>query len=122
MKNDQKIPFAVFVVVETNNGLYAATTRVEGGIGLPGGKIDKGETLLDAAYRECAEEGWLINKIDDKILHEYVVDDKLIIWLYGKDAVKLDSYKEKGRIEPIEKSLEELSKSGFGNEFLINLK
>lgn len=49
--------YAVFVVVKYKDG-YAATTRDKGAepIGLPGGKVDPGETPIQAAYRECKED------------------------------------------------------------------
>ena len=52
--------FAVFAYNLRGNGDVASVTRPEGGIGLPGGKVEKGENEIEALRRECEEEGWLI--------------------------------------------------------------
>lgn len=114
-------PFAVFVVSLTKTNMIAATTRAfdksEGGkIGLPGGKIDMGENPKQAAYRESKEEGWDI-EIGEKI-HEDYIDGKLIFWYKGMNPKKLINFKEKNRIKPIEVTIEDISSSGYGNEFI----
>jgi 8-oxo-dGTP pyrophosphatase MutT (NUDIX family) len=114
--------FAVFVIAPTGGGLYAGTTRAkdrgEGGrIGLPGGKVDLGEGPEEAAIREAAEEGWeVMGPLE--VVHTGLVDGRLVYWYRGIGAKKLEHFKEEGRIEPIEVTLEELSMSGYGNEFL----
>ena len=123
MKKSNNKFFAVFVLVNTINDLYAATTRPsdigeEGQIGLPGGKIDEGENILDAAYRECKEEGWEVKEIHPDPINIDYIEGKKIIWLKAKSASKLKTYKEMKRLKPIEKSLLEISKSGYGNSFV----
>lgn len=119
--------FAVFLVAHPIGSRYAnpvlaATTREGGGIGigLPGGKIDPGETPEGALRRECAEEGWLIpTEASLRKIHEDLVEGKLIAW-YACDhyVSKRDTYKEQGRITPVEVSWPEMATTGMGNQFL----
>jgi hypothetical protein len=119
-------PFAVFVLVKLPNGKYAATTRAEdkgeqGKIGLPGGKVDPNEDPKIAAIREAEEEGWKINSIGS-IVASRMVDNRPVIWYSGHDAEILTDYKEKKRgIVPITVSKHEISNSGYGNEFILQL-
>lgn len=122
MKNKTQHPFAVFVVAQVAGGLYAATTRAKdrgeaGRIGLPGGKVDPGESPEQAAIREAAEEGWRITGPLRKI-HEGIVEGRLVWWFAAPRAEVLVVYKEQGRITPVEATLEEIASSGYGNEFL----
>jgi predicted NUDIX family NTP pyrophosphohydrolase len=110
MKVSDFKPFAVFVLATTKEGGYAAGTRPEGGIGLPGGKVDPGETPLEAATREANEEGWNI-LIEKEPFFKY--NKKW--WFKGKNAVRLTEYKEKHRIKNIVLSLEEIQNSGYDN-------
>jgi NUDIX domain len=112
-------PFAVFAVVRVDGG-FAATTRPtdrgeSGRIGLPGGKVDQGENAISALKRECEEEGWKIYNINPTVFHEELIDDKTIQWFTAKSAIKLDNYKEKGRITPIVATREQILNSGFRN-------
>lgn len=115
--------YASFVVIKLSNGKIAATTRPyekskNKKIGLPGGKVEKGETPKEAAYRECKEEGWGVKKIN-KIIASKMVDGNPIVWFEGSDATMLKTYKEKeSGIEPLEVSIEEISKTGYGNSFI----
>lgn len=118
----EKTPFAVFLVAKTKGG-YAATTRAAdrgeaGLIGLPGGKVDAGETAIDAVRRESAEEGWLISAdADMEIIHTAEVEGRVVVWIelkYGSVRI-MKNYKEKGRICPIIAHLSDLIKSGYGN-------
>ena len=116
----QESPFAVFVVAQTPDGAYAATTRPAdrgeaGRIGLPGGKVDPGEDPVEAAYREAREEGWEIDSIDPKPFQDEVYNGKLILWFKGHKAKMLRNYKEQGRIEPVAVSREQILQSGYGN-------
>jgi 8-oxo-dGTP pyrophosphatase MutT (NUDIX family) len=115
--------FAVFVACKLPNGKFAATTRAsdkknhDDGVkcGLPGGKIDDRESLVDAAIRESKEEGWIL-RIDDEIpFHIQDVQGKKCAWVKGTALKKLKDYKEKYRgILPIEVDRKELV--GFGND------
>lgn len=117
--------FAVFVVAQVGNGL-AATTRAAdrgeaGRIGLPGGKVDAGETTVQAGIRESAEEGWLVAiPADATPAHTAVVDGKLVAWFHAaEEAVMLASFKESGRITPVVASYRAVAESGYGNEWLM---
>jgi U8 snoRNA-decapping enzyme len=45
--------------------------RWDGRIGFPGGKVDEGETLVEAAMREVYEEAGFRNKIKDEVICSY---------------------------------------------------
>lgn len=114
--------YAVFVVVKYKDG-YAATTRDKGAepIGLPGGKVDPGETPIQAAYRECKEEGWDVSKIGE-VVASIMREGKPIVWFLGYGATPLENYKEKHRgIKPIKVSKEEISKY-LNNGFIMFLE
>jgi hypothetical protein len=91
--------FAAFVVIKLPNNKIAATTRPyekseNKKIGLPGGKVEKNEKPIDAAYRESQEEGWGVSKIS-KIIASKMVNGKPIVYFEGFGAEKLEDYKEK---------------------------
>lgn len=116
-------PFAVFAVL-IKNGMIYATTRPDGKIGLPGGKVDPGETAMDAVLRESQEEGILMVIPDLPPVHSDIVDGKLVQWFIAQDGTILDQYKEKYRgITPCIIPVTELVKKspGFGNDFLLDL-
>lgn len=124
--------FAVFAVIKFPDepDSYAGTTRPadrgeSGRIGLPGGKVDAGETPREALQRECNEEGWLIRDINDIEQHPFYsgyVDGRLVDWykvnVKHNNVIKLTDYKEKGRIIPIRVTRTEILRSGFGNNNL----
>lgn len=117
-------PFAVFVLAKVNGG-YAATTRAvdrneQGKIGLPGGKVDIGESPVQAATRESNEEGWQVTITNTTPIHKQLVDGKMVCWYEGENAIKLNNFKEKGRISPIIATREQILSSGYGNENLSN--
>jgi len=116
-------PFAVFVVARDSQGRVAATTRAadrgeSGKIGLPGGKVDPGENPKDAAQRESHEEGWDITVGD--VIHKALVDGNMVWWYSGQNPKQLSSYKEKNRIKNVWSNIDQISKSGYGNDFLKN--
>jgi len=125
-KEEEDNAYASFVVVKLPDGKIACTTRPyeknkKNKIGLPGGKVEKNETPLEAAYRESEEEGWKINKIHN-IIASKNIKGKSIVWFDGDNAKKMDIYKEKNRgIKPIECSIDEISSSGRGNDFIKNM-
>lgn len=103
---------SAFLIIPLPGGMVAATTRVGGGIGLPGGKQEGAESLIDTAHRESKEEGWLT--IHDG--YSFIMNQGDIYWFgYKGVSLKLEEFKEKGRITPIEATIEEIYSSGFGN-------
>lgn len=113
--------FAVFVLCQNDNGI-AMTTRPDGRIGLPGGKVDQGEDIATAALREAFEEGWNVSLVSNLPIHSQLVDGKLCVWLAGTIISKLENYKEKYRgIIPFYGTKEILRNSGMGNEVVANL-
>ena len=119
-KTKRNPPFAVFVVGKVGDK-YTATTRDDGRIGLPGGKVDPGESGEVAAMREAAEEGWSFPAGTNlTLIHQQDVDGNPVEW-YMADTMPspLSEYKEKYRgIRPILITAEQLKASGFGNENL----
>lgn len=116
-------PFAVFVVAKLGTDMVAGTTRAadrneSGRIGLPGGKIDAGEDPVTAAIRESEEEGWKVEIVNKTPIHQDIVDGRVVWWYEGINPVKLTDYKEKNRITPIPCRIEDILKSGYGNENL----
>jgi hypothetical protein len=114
-------PFAVFAVAPFGEGYYAATTRAadrgeSGKIGLPGGKVDSGESPVQALIREAREEGWDISGVNPTPIHAQDVDGKHVQWFLATSATMLVDYKEKGRITPIRATKSAITASGYGNE------
>ena len=122
-EEEEENAFAAFVVVKLPNNNIAATTRPyekseNKKIGLPGGKVEKNEKPIDAAYRESEEEGWKVSKIGD-IIASKMVNGKPIVYFEGFGAEKLEDYVEKNNnIEAIEVTIDEISNTGYGNDFI----
>lgn len=136
---DQNIKksYAVFALIKFDENSYAGTTRAadrneSGRVGLPGGKVDPGESDIEALIRECGEEGWKITPYRElsqtnPIYEETITVDeydypRFIRWykIDRKYVKQLTDYKEKNRIKPIILTKEQLLKSGYGNQNLKN--
>lgn len=128
--------FAAFLVLPYQ-GQVAATSRAAdrgeaGRIGLPGGRIDSGETPEQAARREAREEGWFLPaETPLREVWRAIVDGREVVWLaidWGREDADycasrifpLDRYAEQGRITPIAVPLADIASSGYGNEFLAH--
>lgn len=109
------IPFAVFIVAPALGGIAATTRPGSLSIGLPGGKVDAGETAAQAALREAAEEGWDITGMEAAPFHTDTVEGRPIAWFKAASATPLRTFKEKGRVIPVVATLAEIKASGFGN-------
>jgi hypothetical protein len=112
--------FAVFVLCVIN-GRVPATTRDPKNnelvnVGLPGGKVDPGESPVEAAHRESWEEGWEFAKIDREPFYIQEIDGKPVAWFVGYNPKKLKNYKEDHRIQNIWSTLDDIKSSGYGND------
>lgn len=114
---------AAFVIAFDEDGKVAATTRAadrgERGIGLPGGKLDAGETAAAAALREAAEEGWEVSDVWSAPVHIQEIGDFRCAWFVATPdprAVMLSDFKEKGRITPVAVDPDDLNTPGLGND------
>lgn len=113
----QSKPFAAFAVVLLPDGEIVATTRTDGSLGLPGGKVEADETPLEACIRECEEEGVKVSGLEGEI-HRAIVEGKPVIWYKFNTGIFLDDFKEKYRgIKPVAIKRSAIT-SSFGNEFI----
>lgn len=108
-----------FVVAPVGNGLYAAVTRPEGGIGLPGGMAEPGENIRDAAIREANEKGWFPIGTSRHPFTWIKKPEIHIFWFKAQDMRPLDEYKEKPRIRPIAVGLQLIRESGKSNDHAV---
>lgn len=117
---DRRPVFAAFVIAPAGDDAIAATTRAAdrgetGRIGLPGGKLDSGESPINAARREAAEEGWFISG-EFHLVHEAEVDGRPVQWFASRSpAVWLRDHAEAGRVEPVAVATALIADSGYGN-------
>lgn len=115
--------FASFIVAPIKDGI-AATTRAAdrgeaGKIGLPGGKVDPGETARQAAIREANEEGWMMFGVAQTPFHIASVEGHTVAWFTATRATERTTFKEQHRIKPIIATVEEISNSGYGNDLAM---
>ena len=116
--------FAVFVVAVDEKGSFAFTTRPESKtskFGLPGGKVDAGESLSDAVIREATEEGWLVTLRSNDPFYTDIVKGRKIAWFAGDVVEKLVDYKEAYRgIKTLLGNAEWACKTGYKNDLAID--
>lgn len=89
MCNKQHVSVATIITNGSSLLLGKRSPGYGGGSwGLPGGKVDKGEPVYDAAYRELAEE----TGIDNVVLRwsHYVNTDKYLIMVFEGDIRVFD--------------------------------
>ena len=112
---------SAFVFAMGHRGLVASTTRPNrpSAIGLPGGKLDKGESPLIAVRRESLEEGWEIYIPNKPPIHRQLVDGNMVEWFLGYNPRRLQVYKESNRIYNRWSTIEDIISSGYGNDFLV---
>jgi 8-oxo-dGTP pyrophosphatase MutT (NUDIX family) len=97
------ISVSAFIICIKDDAV-CATTRDKGiyPVGLPGGKVEKGETPLEAALRESKEEGWLFKDVNPTPIYEGFVEGNPVVFFYAKEGNQLAQYKEKYRgIKPV---------------------
>lgn len=120
---------AVFIIVKNENNQILCVTRpaekakYEGDFGLPGGMVEKGETLLDAIWRESFEEGLDITHINPSFIQAIYYEDKglKVYWFIGKGKFTDGDFLEKGRITQVYKTIEETAASTRGNASAMKL-
>lgn len=109
---------AAFVLAPIARGCvdsWAVVTRPGSDkIGLPGGKVEQGETPANAALREALEEGWMVEGLG-QCFHVAQVDGYEVHWFEAEMASPMVDFKEKGRVEPTSATTHEVEESGMGN-------
>jgi len=116
---------ASFVVIIQDKQV-CATTRSDNTIGLPGGLTEPGETPIQTALREAAEEGWDIDLSNDpKIIHLLtdIVNERIVSWIFIDTTAKpKETYLEMNTyVKPIFVSIDDIKNSGRGNDLAIDL-
>lgn len=115
--------FAVFVIAVDEQGMVAMTTRPKGksgSHGLPGGKVDPGESLVDAVIREAEEEGWEISLLSDQPFYVDNVKDRKVAWFHGTIVQQLTYYKEVERgIKTLRAPLDWVAQTGYKNDLAV---
>lgn len=127
---DEGVKTAVCVLYE-KDGLFLSVSRKDDptDFGLPGGKLDEGETLIQCAIRELSEEtGYLLQispwnpfmMIDENGMFTITFKATALEGV-GKEVVfSIDEEKETGVVSFVDK--EELCKGSFGsyNQAMLN--
>lgn len=115
MVTDETV-FAVFLLAGTLDDI-CATTRPDGSIGLPGGKVEPGESLEGALRREASEEGWTLPAWARlELVHQAMVHGRLVAWFAttARPTRSWGDHKEASRgIMPI--TVDESDLTGLGN-------
>lgn len=111
----------VFVVCK-RSGLFAGVTRPiykqerQGKYGLIGGKVEVGESLLDALLREIEEEGWKMQSVETRPFYHIENFNSTTYFFKGYGATMLRDFKEKGKIKQVWLTVEQLTENR--NKFL----
>lgn len=117
-------PTTVAVVLAPHKDGWISSTRPidkrehPGAYGVVGGKLDPGETPLQAAIREAREEGWSVHDVAATPVHANYHGPHKIEYFVAEGAKKLRDYKEKYReVYPMTVTSEELARSHPVNTF-----
>jgi ADP-ribose pyrophosphatase YjhB (NUDIX family) len=123
-EHDHKDAWVANVIAPYKSGWIASLRPIDkrkkpGDFGTVGGKLDEGETALQAAKREANEEGWAIKGIHKKPIHIADSPKGKIVTFAASGASKLYGHKERDReVHQITVSIDELANSHTHNSFL----
>jgi len=100
-----------------------AGAGVESIYGLPGGKVDPGETPLQTVLREAVEEGWDPEDVDPEPIHKamdlpgFKFKNAPVWWYRARSAKMRDDYKERDRLKPLLLSIADLKRKKSTGEY-----